>query len=65
MFSHTPQQLQELVSYLLSEAKALGATNAAVMDFHVNLSEGEFIRQLQFRDLERLAAFNEDGGFHR
>jgi hypothetical protein len=23
MFSHTPQQLQELVSYLLSEAKAL------------------------------------------
>lgn len=35
MFSHTPQQLQELVSYLLSEAKALGATNAAA-----ELSEG-------------------------
>jgi PmbA protein len=35
MFSHTPQQLQELVSYLLSEAKALGATDAAA-----ELSEG-------------------------
>ena len=35
MFSHTPQQLQELVSFLLSEAKALGATDAAA-----ELSEG-------------------------
>ncbi|MEY4557048.1 MAG: hypothetical protein RLY42_221, partial [Pseudomonadota bacterium] len=29
MFSHSPAQLQELVSYLLAEAKALGATDAA------------------------------------
>jgi len=35
MFSHSPTQLQELVSYLLAEAKALGATDAAA-----ELSEG-------------------------
>ena len=35
MFSHTPEQLQELVSFLLTEAKALGATDAAA-----ELSEG-------------------------
>ncbi len=35
MFSHSPAQLQELVSYLLAEAKALGATDAAA-----ELSEG-------------------------
>ena len=35
MFSHSPTQLQELVSFLLAEAKALGATDAAA-----ELSEG-------------------------
>jgi PmbA protein len=29
MFSHSPEQFKELVTYLLAEAKALGATDAA------------------------------------
>jgi len=42
----------------------LGATNAAVVNAHMNLAEGEMRGHFEFGDFERSVGFDEDGGLH-
>jgi hypothetical protein len=43
----------------------LGAADSAVVDVDVNLTECDFVRQLEFGDFERSVGLDKDGGEHK